>query len=165
MLKKMNAPKPAPEVAKLDYFVGHWAVEGTIFPGPWGGGGKFGWTEKSQWMPGNFFVVGHWDFTMPAELGGDGEELFVMGYDTHACIYTFDAFSSHGLHQVSRGNLDADTWVWDSQGIQGGVEVKQKMTMEMLSATRYILRFEIANGGVIWTPFLEGHAIKQEIHP
>jgi hypothetical protein len=78
MLKKMNAPKPAPEVAKLDYFVGHWAVEGTIFPGPWGGGGKFGWTEKSQWMPGNFFVVGHWDFTMPAELGGDGEELFVM---------------------------------------------------------------------------------------
>src|ERR1700747_677932 len=79
--KSMETAKPAPEVAKLDYFVGDWIVEGMIFSGSWGSGDKFGWTDKTEWMAGKFFVVGHWDFTMPAERGGDGEELFVMGYD------------------------------------------------------------------------------------
>jgi hypothetical protein len=157
----MDAPKPAPEVQKLDYFAGDWTVEGMIFPGPWGSGGKFGWTDKTKWMSGKFFVVGHWDFTMPTELGGDGEELFVMGYDTREKVYTFDAFSSQGLHQVSKGILNGDTWVWDSEGMQAGASVKQKMTMTMLSAMRYTLKFEISNDGENWTTFMEGTAAKK----
>jgi hypothetical protein len=156
----MAAPMPAPEVAKLDYFVGEWSVKGTIFPGPWGTGGKFGWTDKTEWMAGRFFVVGHWDFTMPAELGGDGEELFVMGYDARQKVYTFDAFSSQGLHQVSKGTLKGDTWIWDSEGFQGGLLVKQKMTMKMVSTLRYTLKFEISSEGGSWTTFMEGAAIK-----
>ena len=93
-----TTPKPGPEVAKLAYFVGKWATKGTILPGPWGAGGEFSWIESTKWMSGQFFVIGHWDFKMPAELGGDGEEMFVMGYDANRSIYTFDAFSSHGLH-------------------------------------------------------------------
>jgi len=157
----MNAPRPSPEAEKLGYFVGTWTVEGTIFPGPWGSGGKFGWTEKTEWMTGRFFVIGHWNFTMPAELGGDGEEVFVMGYDSKARMYTFDAFSSQGLHQVSTGRLDGATWIWDSQGVQAGQPVKQKMTMKMLSATRYTLTFEIASDGVSWAVFMEGVATKR----
>jgi uncharacterized protein DUF1579 len=157
----MDTARPAPEVAKLGYFVGNWTVEGTILPGPWGSGGKFGWIDKTKWMTGEFFVVGHWDFTMPAELGGDGEELFVMGYDTRQRGYTFDAFSSQGLHQVSQGRLDGDRWIWDSEGIQAGGVVKQRMTMKMLSATRYTLKLEISNDGAIWTLFMEGAATKE----
>jgi hypothetical protein len=157
----MQTAQPVPEVAKLNYFVGEWTVEGTIFPGPWGAGGEFGWTDKTEWMAGKFFVVGHWDFSMPAELGGDGEELFVMGYDTRQKIYTFDAFSSQGLHQVSKGRLDGDTWMWDSEGIEAGVMVKQKMTMKMLSATLYTLKFEISNDGGGWATFMEGTAAKK----
>ena len=162
----MLTTKPAPEVAKLDYFVGTWTVDGTIFPGAWGEGGNFGWTDKTEWMAGRFFVVGHWDFTMPAELGGDGEELFVMGYDTRHNVYTFDAFSSQGLHQVSKGRLDGDTWTWDSEAMQADAQgkenaVKQKMTMTMLSATRYTLKFEISNDGGNWTTFMEGTAVKK----
>jgi hypothetical protein len=164
--RKMQAAMPAPEVAKLDYFVGTWTVEGTIFPGPWGAGGKFGWTDKTEWMAGRFFVIGHWDFTMPAELGGNGEELFVMGYDPRQNVYTFDAFSSQGLHQVSKGRLDGDTWIWDSEGLQAGAQgqqslVRQKMTMTMLSATRYTLKFEISNDGAPWAPFMEGMAVRK----
>jgi hypothetical protein len=157
----MNIPKPERELAKLDYFIGNWIVEGTIFPGPWGTGGKFGWTDKTEWMAGKFFLVGHWNFTMPAELGGDGEELFVMGYDTRKSVYTFDAFSSQGLHQVSTGRLDGDTWIWDSEGIQAGQSVTQKMTMKTLSPTEYRLKFEISSDGMAWTTFMEGRAVKQ----
>ena len=31
----------APELKKLDYFVGNWSTEATVVPGPWGAGGKF----------------------------------------------------------------------------------------------------------------------------
>lgn len=160
----MNALKPAPELQRIDYFVGAWTVEGMIASGPWGVGGKFGWTDTTEWMSGSFFVVGHWDFTMPAELGGDGEELFVMGYDSKENVYTFDAFSSQGLHQVSKGTLrtgpDGDTWIWASEGIQAGAPVKQRMTMRVLSPTRYRLKFEISNDGTNWTTFMEGEATK-----
>jgi hypothetical protein len=155
------APKPAPEVAKLGYFVGKWTTKGTILPGPWGAGGDFSWTETTKWMSGNFFVVGHWDFQMPAELGGDGEELFVMGYDTNRSVYSFDAFSSQGLHQVSKGTLRGDTWTWTSESIQSGKPVQQKMTMQILSPTSYNLKFEVSSDGAAWMTFMEGKAVKK----
>jgi hypothetical protein len=42
------APKPGPEVKKLDYFVGIWTTEATIAPGPWGAGGKFSATDTTE---------------------------------------------------------------------------------------------------------------------
>jgi hypothetical protein len=155
------ANQPAPEISKLAYFVGKWITEGTIFPGPWGAGGKFGWTETTEWMTGNFFIVGHWDFQMPAELGGDGKELFVIGYDTSQNVYTFDAFSSQGLHQISKGTLNGDTWTWTSQAVHDGKPTKQRFTMKILSPTRYTLKFEHSRDGANWIPFMEGTANRQ----
>jgi hypothetical protein len=77
-----RAAQPGPEVEKLDYFVGTWITEGMIAQGPWGAGAKSSWVATTKWMSGNFFVLGHWDFKMPPEPGGDGEEIFLMGYDT-----------------------------------------------------------------------------------
>ena len=156
-----SGAQPAPEVARLGYFVGKWATKGTILPGPWGAGGEFGWTEKTDWMSGNFFVIGHWEFQMPAELGGDGEEIFIMGYDTNRRAYSFDAFSSQGLHQVSKGALEVDTWLWTSESIQNGKPVQQRMTMKMLSPTSYDLKFEISSDGAEWMIFMEGKATKK----
>ncbi|MGA1988873.1 MAG: hypothetical protein ABSG72_21575 [Candidatus Sulfotelmatobacter sp.] len=45
------SPTPGPEVKKLDYFVGAWAVEGTIAQGPWGAGGKFSSTDTTARRP------------------------------------------------------------------------------------------------------------------
>ena len=152
---------PAPELQKLGSFVGRWLTSGTIPPGPWGAGGKFSWTETTKWMSGNFFVVGHWDFKMPTELGGDGEELFVMGYDPNQKRYTFDAFSSQGLHQVSKGTVSGDTWTWTSESVQNGKPVHQRMTMRSLSVGSYTLRFEISSDGATWMTFMEGKATKK----
>ena len=157
-----TAAQPAPEVAKLGYFVGKWTTKGKILPGPWGAGGEFSWAESTEWMSGGFFVVGHWDFQMPAELGGDGEEIFIMGYDTNRRAYSFDAFSSQGLHQVSKGTLTDDTWVWTSESIQNGKPVQQKMTMQVLSPTSYSLKFELSSDGTTWMTFMEGTATKKK---
>jgi len=156
-----TAATPAPEVAKLGYFVGKWTTKGTILSGPWGPGGEFSWTESTEWMTGNFFVIGHWDFQMPAELGGGGKEIFIMGYDTNRRVYSFDAFSSQGLHQVSKGTLVDDAWLWTSESIQGGKPVQQKMTMQVLSPSSYNLKFELSMDGATWMTFMEGKASKK----
>jgi hypothetical protein len=153
--------KPGSEVKKLDYFVGAWTTKGRIAPGPWGAGGKFSWAETTKWMNGNFFLIGNWDFKMPPELGGHGQEIFLIGYDTEQNLYTFDAFSSQGRHQVSRGTVSGNTWTWTSESSSDDQKTKQKMTFKILSPTSYSLKFEVCMDGTTWVTFMEGQAKKK----
>ncbi|HUO14057.1 MAG TPA: DUF1579 family protein [Verrucomicrobiae bacterium] len=154
--------QPAAELLQLNVFLGDWETEGLIHPGPWGPGGKFSWTEHSEWMTGNFFLVGHWHFHMPADMGGPGEEIFIIGYDSHRRVYTFDAFSSHGLHQVSTGRVKGGIWIWDSDALQDGKRIRQRMMIEFLSPTSYTLKFEHSSDGRKWQLFMEGQAAKKQ---
>lgn len=156
---KISVFKPGPEVKKLGCFIGKWTTTGTISPGPWGAGGKFSWSEVTEWMAGNFFVVGRWDFKMPRHLGGNGKEIFVMGYDTDRGVYTFNAFSSQGRHQVSQGTVSGDTWTWTSEAIYDGEKVQQKLTMKILSPKAYTQKFEICMDGT-WMTFMDGQTTK-----
>ena len=155
------SPKSGPEVKKLDYFVGTWTTDGTIPQGPWGAGGKYSSTDTVEWMSGNFFVLAHSDFKMPPELGGDGKEIYLMGYDTDQSVYTFDAFGSQGRHQVSQGTVEGDAWSWTSEATYDGRDIKQKMTMKILSPASYSLKFEVSMDGETWMTFMEGKATKK----
>ncbi len=155
------APKPGPEVKKLDYFVGTWSVEGTIAQGPWGAGGKFTTTDTTEWMPGSFFVEGHSDFKMPPEVGGDGKAISYMGYDTDENVYTYDEFNSQGRREVSKGTVSGDTWTWTSSQTYSGQEVKQKMTIKVLTPASYSLKFEISMDGTNWMTFMDGKATRK----
>jgi hypothetical protein len=157
-----TAPGPGSEVKKLDYFVGTWTVEGTIGQGPWGAGGKFSSTDTTEWIPGNFFVEVHSNFKMPGEVGGDGEAIAFMGYDTDANMYTYDEFNSQGRREVSKGTVSGDTWTWTSTQNYGGQEVKQKMTMKVLSPASYSLRFEVSLDGTTWMTFMDAKATKKK---
>jgi hypothetical protein len=154
-------PKPGPEVKKLDYFVGTWSVEGTVAQGPWGAGGKFTSTDTSEWMPGSFFVEGHSDFKMPPEVGGDGKATSFMGYDTDQNAYTYDEFNSQGRRETSKGTVSGDTWTWTSTQNYGGQEVKQKMTIKVLTPASYSLKFEISIDGTTWMTFFDAKATKK----
>ena len=155
------AAKPGAEVKKLDYFVGTWTTEGTVGQGPWGAGGKFSGTDTTAWMDGNFFLVGHTDSKMPPEVGGEGKETSVMGYDTDQNTYTADAFNSQGRHDISKGTVTGDTWTWTSTANYGGQEIKQKLTMKILTPTSYTMKFEVSIDGTNWMTFMEGKATKK----
>jgi hypothetical protein len=155
------APKPGPEVKKLDYFVGSWTVDGTVAQGPWGAGGKFSTTDTTEWMPGSFFIEGHSDFKMPPEVGGEGKAISYMGYDTDENVYTYSEFNSQGRREVSKGTVSGDTWTWTSTANYGGQEIKQKMTIKILSPASYSLKFEISMDGTNWMTFMEGKATKK----
>lgn len=154
---QMETPKPAPELKKLDYFAGTWTTEGEIRPGPMGSGGKFKGTNHVQWMDGSFFLVTHSEFNGAM---GKGAETSYMGYDSNDKMYTYDSFNTLGEADHAKGNVDGETWTWQSETRIGAQTMKGRLTIKMLSATAYNFKFEMSPAGATWTTVLEGKATK-----
>lgn len=74
---QMPTPQPAPELKKLDYFIGKWSLQGDLKPRPTGPLGKMTMTEYDAGMEGNFLVVAHSKFSS-ASMGG-GSAISFMG--------------------------------------------------------------------------------------
>jgi Protein of unknown function (DUF1579) len=152
-------PPPAPELKKLDYFVGTWSMDGDVKPGPMGPGGKSTGTSKYEWMDGNYFLVAHGTF---GGVMGEGSETSYMGYDSGKNAYTYDAFNSIGMHETATGKLDGDTWTWLFDENMGGMTMKGRFTMKILTPTSYTYKFELSpDGGSSWNVFMDGKATKQ----
>lgn len=109
MAQAPPAPKPAPELKRLNYFVGTWNTEGESKPGPWGPGGKFTSIDKTGWMKGNFFLL---SLVSNKSSMGEIEEHAIMGYDADAKQYTYHAFNSNGDAVAAKGTVVGDTWSW-----------------------------------------------------
>jgi len=157
-LAQMAMPKPGPEHKKLDMFAGSWALDGDMKPGPMGPGGKMTEIEKCEWMEGGFFLVCHTDFKSSM---GDGTGISVMGYSTDDKAYTYREFNSWGEFDDSRGSVDADSWTWTSDEKMGGMTMKGRFTMKILSPTSYNFTFEMSQDGAKWTTVMDGKATKK----
>ena len=159
-MAQMNTP--APELKKLDYFVGNWSTEATVVPGPWGGGGKFTDAVKTEWMKGGFFQVRHSDFSMPPELGGAGTTLAILRYDAEKNTYTEERFDSMGRHAVLSGTLNGDTWTWTGENNYGGMTIKSRLTLKIILPTSYTSKYEVSSdGGANWMTFWNGKVTKK----
>ena len=156
-LAQMDAPKPGPELKKLDTFVGSWTLDGDLKPGPMGPGGKMTETQKCEWMQGGFFVVCHSDFKSGM---GDGSGISVMGYSTDDKTYTYREFNSWGEFDDSKGSVDGETWTWTSDEKMGSMTMKGRFTMKMTSSTSYNFSFEMSQDGTKWTTVMDGKAAK-----
>lgn len=154
---QMPMPKPAPELKKLDYFVGHWTETGDMKPGPMGPGGKFMGQDTVKWMDGGFFQVdeGSFDGAM-----GKGSEVAYFGYDADKKQYTYNAFNSMGEHEVATGSVEGDTWNWYADENMGGQSMKGHYWVKMTSPNSYDFKFEVSQDGSNWTTVMDGKATK-----
>jgi hypothetical protein len=155
---QMQPPKPAPELKKLDVFVGSWTLDGTMKPGSMGPGGSMTENEKCEWMEGGFYLVCHSDYKSSM---GNGVGLSVMGYSADDEAYTYREFNSFGEFDDSRGWLDSDTWTWTSDEKMGGTTMKGRFTMKMTSTTSYNFTFDMSQDGTKWSTVMEGKASKK----
>jgi len=156
---QMGQPAPAPELKKLDFMTGNWTAEGTVNPGPGMPGGKFSETTHGEWMEGNYFLVEHSDGDMGPM--GKFKELAAMGYDSDRKVYTYTAFNSMGQAESSSGTVNGDTWTWLSDEHMGGMTMKGRFTMKVISPTSYTMKFELSQDGTNWTTAMEGKATKK----
>jgi hypothetical protein len=150
---RTEIPMPAPELKKLDYFVGTWNAQGEIKPGPMGAGGTFTATNRVRWMEGGFFLVTQSEFDGPM---GKGAETAYMGYDGNDRMYTYDSFNTLGQADHAKGTLDGDTWTWLSETRIGAQTMKGRLTIKMLSASSYDFKYETSPDGTRWSTVLEG---------
>lgn len=149
--------KPGPEQQRLHYFVGQWKHQGEMKPGPYGPGGKFTSTEECR-MIGDFFLTSHSKSTGPM---GPMEDQFTMGYDPKLKAYTYDDFSSMGLHEKSTGNVSGKVWTWTNDNEMGGKTMKGKFVLTEVSPTSYTYKFDMStDDGKTWSNMMTGTATK-----
>jgi Protein of unknown function (DUF1579) len=156
---QMGPPTPAPELKKLDFLAGHWTSEATVNPGPGMPGGKFTAEGQAEWMEGNFFLVEHSNYDFPGM--GSGKEMAIYGYDSEKNVYTYTSFNSAGNAETATGTVDGDTWTWLSDEHFGGMTMKGRFTMKVLSPTSYTMKFEMSPDGTSWNTIMEGKATKK----
>ena len=156
-LAQMEAPKPGPELRKLDVFAGSWALDGDLKPGPMGPGGKITETEKCDWMEGGFFLVCHTDFKSSM---GNGTGISIMGYSVDDKAYTYREFNSWGEFNDSKGSVDGDTWTWTSDEKMGEMTMKDRFTMKITSSSSYSFTFEMSQDSTKWNTIMDGKASK-----
>jgi Protein of unknown function (DUF1579) len=150
--------KPAPELRKLDVFVGTWIADGEMKAGPMGAGGKFTATNQVRWMDGGFFLVTQSEFSGAI---GKGVETAYMGYDSNEKMYTYDSFNSLGEASHARGRVNGNTWTWLSETRIGAQTMKGRLTITMVSATAYNFQFETSADGRTWKTVLKGKDTKK----
>lgn len=159
---QMAPPTPAPELKKLDHFVGNWTLEATVAAGPWGAGGKLTDSTHGEWMKGGFFLLNHHDLALPNELGGTATSLAILGYDPDKKVYTEEQFESTGRHTLMTGTIDGDTLTWTGVNDYNGMQISSRLIIKTTSPTTCTLKYEIsADGGADWLPFYEGKGIKK----
>jgi hypothetical protein len=156
-LAQMEAPKPGPELKKLDILAGSWTLDGDLKPGAMGPGGKMTETQKCDWMEGGFFLVCHSDFKSSM---GNGNGLSIMGYAVDDKTYSYREFNSWGEFNDSKGTVDGDSWTWISDEKMGEVTVKSRFTMKITSSTSYTFTFEMSHDGTNWSTVMDGKATK-----
>lgn len=156
--KKMEAPKPAPEVKRLEFFVGNWISEGEMKPGPWGPGGKMTGTSHCSWMPGGFFVVCNED---GSGAMGKMHGLGVLGYDAAAKSYTWNGFNSMGENEHAAGSVDGKTWTYTNESVMNGKPIKGRYTIVETSPASYDFKMETSEDGKTWGGMMEGKVTKK----
>jgi Protein of unknown function (DUF1579) len=155
--KKMEAPKPGPEVKKLGYFVGTWTTTGEVKQNPFMPAGKMSSTSKCEWFPGGFHVVCH--ETGKGPMGGM-HGLGIMAYNAEDKVYTYTGADSSGMSVAAKGNVDGNNWVYTSEDKMGGKTFHSRYTMVTASPDSYTFKYETSEDGNTWMTLMDGKTTK-----
>lgn len=143
------APKPGPELKKLDMFVGKWKQEGQAQVSPYGPAGKLTSVDSYEWMPGGFFMTHHWD-AVQAGVAIKGME--VIGYDAAKKVYTTRFFDNYGNSGWQTATVQGNTWTWTGDSEVGGKPIKEKCTVTVVSQDLVTAKCEYSTDGAKWLP-------------
>lgn len=158
--KKMEAPKPGPEVKKLGYFVGTWKSEGELKENPFGmPTGKYDSTDKCDWFQGGFHVVCHSNGKGPS---GAIHGLGILAYNPQDKVYTYYGIDNMGFAEQSKGAVEGNTWTYTSEEKMGDKTIHGRYSMTTASPDSYTYKYETSEDGTNWTLNMEGKSTKAE---
>lgn len=153
-----EAPKPGPEVKKLEVFAGKWSGESDMKSGPWGPGGKMTGEDDCTWFEGGFQLVCR--STGSGAMGkvkGEG----IIGWNPEEKRYKYSGFDSTGMMLSASGTNTGNTWNWTGEDMMGGKLVKSRYTIVLTSPTTQTFKWEMSEDGKTWKTMVEGKSTKK----
>lgn len=157
--KKMEMPKPGPEIKKLGYFVGTWKSEGELKPNNFGmPAGKYASSDKCEWFSGGFHVVCH--STSKGPMGAT-HGLGLLGYNSEEKVYTYAGIDSSGMGEMgSKGKVEGEAWTYTSESMMGGKKMWGRYSMMISSPDSYTFKYETSADGNQWALMMDGKATR-----
>jgi hypothetical protein len=99
----------APEVERLNIFIGKWINEGYTIKTPEASQLKILSSDIYEWMPGGFFVL-HTAYGRIGSMNVGGTEI--LGYDTTTKKYFSHFYDSGGNFHEAELEADGNSWTW-----------------------------------------------------
>jgi len=143
------APKPGPELKRLDAFVGKWNAEGQAQASPYGPAGKLTSVDTFEWMPGGFFMIHRWDVR---QGGVEIKGMEVLGYDSQSKVYTSRIFDNLGSSGSWKATVQGNAWTWTGDTEVGGKPLKERCTNILVSPDAWTSKCEYSSDGAKWLP-------------
>ena len=155
----MEAPKPTAEHKALEWWLGSWAGEGEMKPGPFGEGGPMKWTEECSWFADSGFHI-------VCKSKGDGpmgpmKGLGIIGYNPEKKVYTHYGIDSSGWTGHAEGTLSGDAWTFQSEETMEGKTFHTRYTMTKKSDTVMTFSWDMSEDGKNWMTLMDGKTTKQ----
>jgi len=145
----MEMPKPGPELKKLDFFVGNWMADVTMYPNEFMPGGKSQGKESMKWeLDGMFVSMDYQD--QPGEekkmLAYKGKGF--MTYDMQKKTYRSWWMDNWGSASESVGDwADDKTLVLSHQGEFMGKKFHEKFVYQILDQNKFHFQIEHSPDG------------------
>jgi hypothetical protein len=148
-----QAPKPGPELRKLDFWNGNWTYETEYKASPVGPAGKATGRTVVKMAVAGFAQLYTW-----TEKGTTGalEGLQVLTYDPVAKTYVFNNWDSTGAITSGTGTVAGNTWTWKGTLIAGDKQYAMRGTdviSDDLKTDIYTVEVS-ADGGKTWATVL-----------
>jgi hypothetical protein len=153
-----QAPKPNPELKKLDILVGHWTYETEFKPGPLEPGSKVTGEDTIQEILGGFFFQEQW-----IEKGARGETwgVSIYAYDPMNKNIVFSGYGSDGHASSGTFTISGNTVTMAGKFVVAGKQYLFKGSMivaaDLMSA---LMKGDISVDGSTWMPWQEAKFTK-----
>ena len=149
-----TAPKPDPEIKKLQVLVGHWTYEGEHKPGPLGPGGKVSGEYTGQWRVGGFILEVS---VIEKSSVGTTRILEIDEYSPMDKTIHWTNWASNGGRMTGTITITGNTITWEGKFTANGKEYHVRapyvFSADNTSATG---KADIsADDGKTWMPWIE----------
>jgi hypothetical protein len=147
MSDEYTPPTPHPALAKLEFLVGEWRMQGRTVPGPMGPSVELQGTETFRWMEGNFFLIHSWEGRF-----GDGLDVGYefFDYDPDKQQYRTHFFNSGGPYDEVDSHYAGD-FEDDALVVIGPARFRRRP----INADTIAYDCDAPDGEGGWSPFIE----------
>ena len=148
--QKETEPRRAPELDRLEAFLGKWHTTGQQIEGPLGPAAKIDVKESYEWLEGKYFLV----HNFKGDVGGnDAACIEIIGYDAEKGVYIIHSYYDKGAAKDWQLTNAGNTWTITGDWPIKGQKMNVRCTIEFSDNNSMAGNWEMSGDGRDWKTF------------